>query len=294
MDKEINTQRRNFLKTTSTYGGGLLLSIQLPGCGSGVNPKTQITNMLADDSAEKKAIGSSFFTNVFLRIATNDQITVHVACSEMGQGVMTSLPMLLAEELEADWSNINVEFAPAHDDFENPRSGRQITGGSASIRGFWFAMREAGAVAREMLLASAAQTWNVDKNTCTVSNGIVTHKQSNRQLSFGQLTEKAQQLPVPETPALKDPAQFKIIGKPIARLDSKLKINGDAVFGQDVQLPGMLVATVIRCPVFEGTVKKFDASKALKINGVLEVFEIETGIAVVAEHFGRQNAGVNY
>ncbi|NOX43766.1 MAG: xanthine dehydrogenase family protein molybdopterin-binding subunit [Gammaproteobacteria bacterium] len=291
MDKEFNIQRRNFLKTTSIYGSGLLLGIQLPGCGSSQNAQTQITNMLAGKSSEQKSIGSSFFPNAFLRITTDNQITIQVASSEMGQGVMTSLPMLLAEELEADWSKINVEFAPAHEDFENPRSARQTTGGSGSIRGFWFAMREAGAVAREMLLTSAAQTWNVDKSTCAVNKGIITHKQSNRSATYGQLVEKARHLSVPKTPKLKKQDQFRIIGQPIARLDSKLKVNGKAIFGQDVRLPNMLVATVVRCPVFEGALRQFDASDALKVKGVHDVFEIETGIAIVADHFWAAKRG---
>ncbi len=293
MNKDFSAQRRHFLKTASTYGGSLLLGIQLPGCniGSGKNAQTQIMNMLTENSTEQKIAGASFFPNAFLRIASNNQITVHVASSEMGQGVMTSLPMLLAEELESDWTKIKVEFSPAHKDFENPRSGRQTTGGSASIRGFWFALREAGAIAREMFVISAAQTWDVDKNSCTVDNGVVFHKQSGRSVTYGQLVDRAKLLPVPQTPPLKKPDQFRIIGQPIARLDSKSKVNGEAIFGQDVRLPNMLIAVVVRCPVFAGKPKQFDASETLKVKGVHDVFEIETGIAIVADHFWAANRG---
>jgi len=288
----FSIKKRNFLKKTTVVGSGLVLGIQLTGCdGDRKNVQTQITNMLSNNSAEQKNANASFFPNAFLRIASNDLVTVHLASSEMGQGVITALPMLLAEELEADWSKIKIEFAPAHENFENPRSGRQTTGGSASIRGFWFALREAGAVARQMLINSAAQTWDVENSSCSVENGTVYHRQSSRSATFGQLVDKAKLLPVPETPKLKEPHQFRIIGQPIGRLDSSIKVTGEAIFGQDVRLPGMLIAVVLRCPVFEGVAKKYDASAALKVKGVQSVFEIETGIAIVADHFWAANQG---
>ena len=291
MGRQISQDRRNFLKTTSLLGGGLVLGIQLGGCDSSDNPRVTIKNMMSAQQQEQQSVDTAFFPNAFLRITADNRITVHVACSEMGQGVMTSLPMLLAEELEADWSMINAEFAPAHADFENPKSGRQITGGSASIRGFWQAMREAGAVARDMLLTAAAQTWDTDKDTCYAKTGSVYQRDSGQHLTYGELVEKAQHLPVPKTPALKKPDEFRIIGQSVPRLDNKVKVTGQAVFGQDIQLPGMLTATVARCPVFEGKVKRIDAQAAKKIKGVIDVFEIETGVAVVAKHFWAAKRG---
>ena len=291
MDRQTNKDRRKFLKATSLLGGGLVLGIQLGGCESSDNSRTTIKNMMTAQQQGQQSVDTAFFPNAFLRITADNRITVHVASSEMGQGVMTSLPMLLAEELEADWSMINTEFAPAHADFENPKSGRQITGGSASIRGFWYAMREAGAVARDMLLTAAAQTWNIDKDACYAKTGSIYQHASDQHLTYGQLAEKAQRLPVPKIPELKSPGEFHIIGQPIPRLDNKVKVTGQAVFGQDIRLPGMLTATVVRCPVFEGKITRFDAQVAKNTKGVIDVFEIETGIAVVAEHYWAAKRG---
>ena len=284
MNTPIDHQRRQFIKSSTAMGGSLILGIQLTGCGSNGNSNTVISHLLQEKNAGHDK-NTTLFPGAFLRISHDESITIHLPCSEMGQGVSTSLPMLIAEELEADWSTIKIEFAPAHEDFENPRSGRQITGGSASIRGFWQPLREAGATAREMLLISASQTWGVDKNSCSVKKGKVIHQASNQILSYGQLVEKANELDLPETPPLKLPEQFSIIGKAIGRLDAKDKVTGTAIFGQDVQRPDMLIANIVRCPVFEGKLKSFDATQAIKINGIVDIFAIETGIAIVAKNY---------
>ena len=284
MKTPINQQRRQFIKSTTTLGGSLILGIQLTGCDSSGSSKSIISRLLQDQDTNHDN-NATLFPGAFLRISHDESITVHLPCSEMGQGVSTSLPMLIAEELEADWSTVKLDFAPAHEDFENPRSGRQITGGSASIRGFWLPLREAGATAREMLLIAASQSWGVDKNSCSAINGKIIHQNSNQSLSYGQLVNKANELEIPETPALKSPEQFQIIGKPIGRLDSKDKITGNAIFGQDIQRPDMLIANIVRCPVFEGKLKSFDTTQAKQINDIVDIFAIETGIAIVAKNF---------
>ena len=211
-------------------------------------------------------------------------MTVYVDKAEMGQGVMTSLPTLIAEELEADWAKIRVEFAPADLVYVNPLMlGLQATGGSSSIRASWEPLRKAGATAREMLLAAAAQTWRVNLETCRADNGEAIHKPSGRHLAYGSLVDMAAKLPVPENVRLKDPKDFRLIGKRRHRLDIPGKVNGSAIFGTDIKLPGMLYASVARCPVFGGTVAKFDATKARALKGVRHIISISSGIAIVAD-----------
>jgi isoquinoline 1-oxidoreductase beta subunit len=203
----------------------------------------------------------------------------------MGQGVMTSLPMLVAEELEVDLGRIRTEFAPVGAAYVNPLIGVQLTGGSTSVRSSWDRLRKAGATARTMLVAAAAQTWGVKPESCRAESGKVIHTVSGRQLTYGALANKAATLPVPERVALKDPKDFKVIGQPIPRLDTPLKVNGRAGFGIDTQLPGMLTAVVVRCPVFGGKLKSFNADRAIAIPGVRQVMPIESGVAVVAGNF---------
>jgi isoquinoline 1-oxidoreductase beta subunit len=228
-----------------------------------------------------------FAPNAWLRIGADDTVLVEVDRSEMGQGVTTSLPMLLAEELEADWTTVRIEFAPADKAYFNPLFGAQGTGGSTSIRAAYTPLRQAGAAAREMLIAAAAQTWGVDRAQCRAAQGSVIHAASGRRLRYGALVAAAAALPVP-APAdisLKDPKDWKILGKRTHRLDTPLKIDGRAQFGMDVQVPGLLVAVVARCPVFGGTVKSFDATRAKAVPGVRHVVQIASGIAVVADGY---------
>jgi isoquinoline 1-oxidoreductase subunit beta len=209
-------------------------------------------------------------------------VLIMVDRSEMGQGVATSLPMLVAEELEADWSKVRIEFAPVDKAYTNPMFGMQGTGGSTSVRAAWMPLRKAGATAREMLISAAAATWGVDRSTCRAAHGAVTHEPSKRRLTYGGLVAKAATLPVPKDVPLKDPKDWKIIGTSARRLDTPAKVDGSAQFGIDVQVPGMLVAVVARCPVFGGKVERFDATKAKAIPGVLQVVQISSGVAVVA------------
>lgn len=266
----INRERRLFLKAGAVAGGGLLIGFHLP---------------LASRSGEAEAAVNEFVPNAWIRIDADDTVTLRVASSEMGQGVYTAIPMLLAEELDCDWARINVEMAPADKAYTNPIIGMQLTGGSTAVRAFWTPLRQAGATARDLLIRAAAQTWKVKEDECHAENGLVLHKTSTLKASYGALAMKAATLPVPSEVFLKEPGEFRLIGKSTPRLDTPLKVNGSAVFGIDVKLPGLLTAVVARCPVFGGKPKKFDATKAKDVPGVRQVLSIHSGIAVVADSF---------
>jgi isoquinoline 1-oxidoreductase beta subunit len=256
-------ERREFLQTTSAIGAGLIIGFRIP----------------------RQQQASTFAPNAWLRIGTDNSVTVIVDRSEMGQGVATALPMLLAEELDADWSKVTIQFAPADKNYINPLFGAQGTGGSTSVRAAWKPLREAGARARTMLVAAAAQTWGVDAASCRADNGAVVHASSNRRLSYGELATRAAQLPVPSDVTLKDPKDWRIAGHPTKRLDTPFKVNGSAQFGIDVRVPGMLTAVVARSPVFGGEVRSFDASAAKAIAGVRHVVQIPSGVAVVGDGY---------
>jgi len=266
---KILLDRRAFLKSSTVSGGALLLGFYLPG---------KFEALAATPSAEPVA------ANAWVRIAPDNTVTLMIDKSEMGQGVVTSLAMLLAEELELDWKKIKTEFAPAAPQYNNPLFGLQGTGGSTSIRASWGPLTKAGAAAREMLVAAAAKRWGVEAGTCRAENGAVIHAPSKKNLTYGTLVEDAVKLPVPDKPALKDPKDYKFIGKPIKRLDTPVKTTGKASFGIDVRLPNMQHAAVARCPVFGGKVKSFDAEKAKTIPGVKQIVQISSGVAVVADN----------
>ena len=203
----------------------------------------------------------------------------------MGQGTYTSMPMLLAEELEVDLSQVRLEHAPPNDElYAEPLFGVQETGGSTSVRGNWEPLRHAGATARTLLVAAAAQSWKVDENSCRAERGEVIHGPTGRRLSYGALVDKAAALPLPRKVQLKDPKDFKLIGTPAKRLDGPDKVNGAAQFGIDVKVPGMKVATVAACPVFGGKLASVDDSKAKAIKGVQQVVRLRDAVAVVADH----------
>src|SRR5689334_7090838 len=237
------------------------------------------------------AYPSTFAPNAWLRINPDESVLVMVDRSEMGQGVTTSLPMLLAEELEADWSKIKIESAPADKAYINPMFGMQGTGGSTSIRAAYTPLRKAGAAAREMLVAAACQTWAVDRVDCRTERGAVIHTGSKRRLTYGQLAAKAASLPVPENPTLKEPKDWKILGTRVKRLDTPAKVDGSAQFGIDVKVPGMLVAVVARCPTIGGKVASFDATKAKAVPGVKDVVQISSGVAVVGDGYWNAKKG---
>jgi isoquinoline 1-oxidoreductase beta subunit len=227
--------------------------------------------------------------NAFLRIGADESVTVLLAHSEMGQGVWTTLPMLIAEELECELSQIRVEHAPAAPPYAHTGFGMQMTGGSSSTWSEFERYRQVGAMAREMLIRAAAGIWKVAPGSCRAENGHVVHGENR--LSFGKLAAAAEKLPTPAKVSLKDPKDWKIIGRPTKRLDSPEKVAGRAQFGLDVRLPGMLTAVVARAPVFGGTLKSFRADRAKAIAGVKSVVQVPSGVAVVAEHFWAAKLG---
>ena len=263
--------RRQFLKVTGLAGGGLLLGVALPEGG----------RLWA---AEAEPAGGPFQPNAWVRIHPDNRIVCLVARSEMGQGVSTSLPMLIAEELEVALDQVQFEFAPADAAYVNRLIGQQLTGGSTSIRDAWTALREAGAVVRELLVAAAAQTWGVPASQCRAQSGAVVHAGGDRRLSYGELASAAAKLPVPEGVFLRDPGEFRLIGQRQKRLDTPAKLNATARFGLDVRLPGMLVASVARCPVFGGKARAWDGAAAASVKGTFGVKTVSAGVAVVAEN----------
>jgi isoquinoline 1-oxidoreductase subunit beta len=264
--------RRQFLKTSA----GLVI-------GFTVAPRAGLQALQA---AAPKPLPDP---NAFLRIGSDETVTVLLAHSEMGQGIWTTLPMLVAEELGCDWSKVRVEHAPAAPVYAHTVMGMQMTGGSTTTWSEFDRYRQAGAMAREMLISAAAAKWGVEPSTCRVEKGFVLH--GGEKLSFGSLATAAQKAKPPERIELKKPADWKLLGKPTRRLDSFEKVTGRAQFGIDVRLPGMLTAVVARPPVFGGKVKSFRAEKAKAVAGVKTVVEVPSGVAVVAEHFWAAKLG---
>ena len=270
--------RRDFVSTTT----GLVIAFALP--------------WRAD--AASAAGDAPFAPNAWLRVGTDGIVTLTLDKSEMGQGSQTGLAMILAEELEADWSTIRLGPVP-----ENPAgwSRRMSTGGSTAIHGSWDLLRKAGATAREMLVSAAAAAWDVDRAGCRAEQGAVIHTPTKRRLPYGKLAARAARLPVPPDVPLKDPKQFRLLGTRTTRLDTPAKVDGSAVYGIDVTMPGLLVASIERCPVFGGTIKRYDATKAKALPGVRAVVELEpspwtgkdgawgvgcaAGVAVVADTY---------
>lgn len=265
----MTTTRRDFLKTSAVLGGGLTLGFALPGALS-----------------QADAAGTLYTPNAWVHIADNNVITLISARSEMGQGVYTSLPMLIAEELGVDIKKIKVAIAPPNAAYTNTMLGAQITGGSTSVREGWEKLRLAGAQVRTMLVSAAASKWNVDAATLRVDDGKVIGP-NGKSATFGSLAEAASKLPPPKDVVLKDPKDFKIVGKATNRLDTPQKINGTAVYGIDVKLPGMVYASLEQCPVIGGKVVSFDATKAKAMPGVIDVVQIDDGVAVVANSYWR-------
>jgi isoquinoline 1-oxidoreductase beta subunit len=270
--------RRDFLKTSATIGSGLWISAYVP-------------ELAARAARNAAANGTLFAPNAFVRIAADETVTVIINHSEMGQGIYTSLPMLLNEELEADWSKIKIEAAPVDAAYNHTVFGLQMTGGSTTTPSEWERFRKMGAMARFMLIDAAAQKWAVPASGCRVEKGVVIHAPSGRKATYGSLAAAASQLKPPANIPLKDPKQFTLIGKPTRRLDTPSKINGTAQFGLDVHLPGMLFALVARPPVFGGKMVSFDAAEALKIKGVRAVEQVPSGVAVIADRFWSAKLG---
>ena len=272
--RDMNASRRDFLKTSALAGGGLVIGFALPGAAR-----------LAQAAGKEAAI------NAYLRISPNNDITVICGLSEMGQGVHTAIPMLIAEELDADWARVRVEQAGVDQAFVNPIFGIQATGGSTAVRGHWEPMRKAGATARAMLIAAAADTWKADAADCRTEKGMVIHK-SGKKVSYGRLAEKASKQTPPKDVKLKDPSQFTLLGKPgIKRLDTAAKTTGRAKYGLDVYLPGMLTAVVAYPPVPGGKAVSVNDSKAKAVAGVRQVVQVPFGVAVLADGYWQAKLG---
>lgn len=267
--------RRTLLGGGLAAGAGLVIGFHVPGPGRAARAAERV-----------------FAPSAWIRIDRDGIVTIVNGMSEMGQGTGTTMPMIVADELEADWSKVRVEQAPADPAYGNPLlGGRQSTVGSMSIRGSMGLWRRAGAAAREMLVAAAAQVWGVPVEECYAEQGAVYHRPTGRRLAYGELVDRAAQLPVPQSPRLKTPAEFRLIGKTVRRLDTPDKVTGRAIFGIDVTVPGLLVATVERCPVFGGGVKSVDAAAARAVKGVRHVVRIASGVAVVADDYWSARRG---
>jgi len=261
--------RRDFCKRTATVGGGLVLALTLPAFGG---------------RSQTRAVAAGGQLNAWLKIAADNSITVLVDRSEMGQGVYTALPTLLAEELEIDLSAINVVAAPVGDAYINAGNGGQITGTSNSISDAWERLRTAGAQARIMLVAAAAQAWRVDPAECHAKNGMVKNAHG-KSFNYGELAGAAAKLPVPKQVTLKPRSEFRLIGNSQPRLDTPGKVDGSAEFGLDIKLPGMLYAALAQSPVLGGKAVSVDATGARAMPGVHRVLSTASGVVVVADHF---------
>ena len=262
--------RAGFIRTAAGFGAGLILPFELPGC--------------AKDAHTTDAV-KEFVPNAWVRIAPDETVTVMVSKSEMGQGVVMGLPTILAEELDAAVERVRIEFAPADPVYGDPGfGGDMVTGGSTSVSHLWSTLRKAGATARAMLVAAAAQQWKVDAPTCTTREGVIYHAPSRQQASYGSVAVAAASLPVPQSVPLKTAAEFGLIGKPRRRTDVPLKVNGTCQYGIDVRVPGMVYAAIARSPVFGGRVKRYDATNAKKVPGFLRAVEVSNGVAVVAKN----------
>ena len=266
--------RRDLLRNSLLSGAGLFVAFHIP------------RKAFAVPAPAAKQFPDP---NAFVRVAPDESVTVLLAHSEMGQGVWTSLAMLIAEELDCDWSKVRVEHAPAAPVYAHPAFGMQMTGGSTSTWSEFDRYRTAGAMARAMLVRAAAAQWKTDPRKLRTDNGFVLR--GNEKLSYGQLAVAAQGQTPPKSVKLKDRKQWKVLGKPTRRLDSPEKITGKAQFGMDVRFPDLRTALVARSPVFGGKVKSFDASKAKQVKGVEQVVQVPTGVAVIANNFWSAKLG---
>lgn len=269
--------RRQFLQVSAAAGGGLLLGLALP-------LATEDANATADD----------FAPNAFIRIESDGRIILTMPYVEMGQGTYTSIPMLIAEELEVSLSQVELEHAPPNEKlYGNPLvGGVQATGGSTTIRAAWEPMRQAGATARIMLVNAAANKWGVDPASCHAEGGEVLHSATGRRAKYGDLTADAALQTVPQTVPLKPQKEFKLIGTPAKRLDTPAKVNGTAIYGIDVTMPGLKIATLAQSPVFGGKVKSVDDTAAKAIKGVRQIVRLDDAVAVVADHMGAAKKGL--
>jgi isoquinoline 1-oxidoreductase beta subunit len=277
----VDLSRRRFLSVSAAVGGGLLIGF------------TAVPS-IRDADAAQSAAGATFTPNAFIRIGSDGQVVLTMPYVEMGQGTYTSIPMLIAEELEVDLKQVRLEHAPPNEKlYGNPLlGGIQATGNSNAVRASWQPLRQAGATARTMLVSAAAKRWNVDPASCRAQSGKVLHAPTGRSIKYGELAADAARMPVPENAVLKRPADFKLIGTPAKRLDTPAKVNGTAVYGIDSRPPGVKIATLAQSPVFGGRVKSVDDTKAKAVKGVRQVVRLDDAVAVVADHMGAAKKGL--
>jgi len=296
--EKVSGSRRGFMKASAVAGGSLVFGFSLFGCSrdgkDGHNDRKEKPSETAVGQAATAASEPAGLAHdAFIRIDRDGLVTLIVHKVEMGQGTFTSMPMLLAEELGADLSKVKLEQAPADNSlYADPMLGGQVTGGSTSVRGAWKPLREAGAKVRTVLVQAAAQTWKVDEKELKVVGGTVRHDASNRSAHFGEFVDAASKLHFPKTVTLKDAADFTLIGKSMKRLDSPVKVNGQALFGIDARLPNMGIAAVMASPVTGGKVAAVDEQKAMAVKGVRQVLRIEGAVAVVADNFWTAKQGL--
>lgn len=268
--EQAGLSRRSFIMAGAALGGGLLISFSLPISMRGAF-----------------AQGAEFSPNAYIRIDREGQIFLTIQPVEMGQGTYTSMPALIAEELEVGLDQVVIEHAPADDKrYANPMLGFQVTGGSTSVPANWEPLREAGATARTLLVTAAANRWGVPASSCKADKGVVLHPESGKHAGYGELADEAAQLPMPETVTLKDPREFKLIGTPAKRTDTPDKVNGKAIFGIDARPEGVKVAAVMLCPIVGGTLDSVDPAPAMAVKGVRQVLRTDNSVAVVADHMG--------
>jgi isoquinoline 1-oxidoreductase beta subunit len=274
-------------------GGAFVLAFTIPACDRGGRKEKPPEAAVGEATERATGDAPDLNPNAFIRIDREGVVTLVMHKVEMGQGTFTAIPMLIAEELEVDLSRVKLEQAPADNSvYADPLLGGQITGGSTSVRGAWEPLRRAGAAARMMLVEAAAQTWDVEADSCVARNGAVTHPASKRTLHYGQLVDAAAKLTPPKLIKLKEPTDFTLIGKPHKRLDSPAKVNGSAQFGIDVRLPDMKIATVAASPVPGGKLKSTNDEKALAVKGVHQVLKLDDVVAVVADHMWSARQGL--
>ncbi len=268
MSNSFELSRRDFLKVSTALGGGLALELSLPSALAAGTKGPEVT--------------------AWIVINTDSSVVIRVARSEMGQGSSTGLPMLVAEELECDWGKVRTEFVSTAEQLRRNRVwGSMATGGSQSIRSSQEYLRKAGATAREMLIAAAAQRWKVPASECIVENGVIIHTPSQRKVRYGQVAQAASKLEAPKDVKLKDPKEWNLAGKPVPRLDIPDKVTGKPLFGIDVQLPGMVYAAIAQCPVFRGKVASVADERVKGMHGLIKVVRLDDAVAVVANNWWR-------
>jgi isoquinoline 1-oxidoreductase beta subunit len=275
VDPDRSLSRREFLKASAAAGGGMILGFNLP--------------LVLGEAAQS----GSFSPNAFIRIGSDGGVVLTMPYVEMGQGTYTSIPMLIAEELDVSLKQVRLEHAPPNEKlYANPLLGVQATGNSNAMRGAWKPLREAGAAARAMLVAAAAKRWGVDAKSCRAQDGELIHVPTGRRLNYGELAAEAATMPVPANVTLKSPEDFKLIGTPAKRLDAPSKVNGTAVYGIDARPTGVKIATLAQSPVFGGRVKKLDDAAAKAVKGVRQIVQLDDAVAVVADHMGAAKKGL--